>query len=219
MIHVFKFRTPEQRGEQPKIKQQRIMKIYLILACFCFLSLDFVQAIEKKVIDRVNKYGGPTVTTVYHRNDKEYKLKEKTEYFDNSGIMRRMEGYRLLNQYNDLKIEKVIEDYASNGILYRSEININEEKANQLGYHKVITFYNMDGIKSRKEVYYNHSEFDKMVYWKSIDIFSVVGKKIRSEYYLTPEDAEKTGYYKLVSYYEKGEVIKQEMLAKEGIVY
>ncbi len=195
------------------------MKIFTIVVCFWFLNFDFALAIEKKVIERVNRYGGPTVTTVYHKNDKEFKLKQKTEYFNDSGVVRKMEGYRLLNQYNDLKIEKVIEDYASNGNLFRSEINLNKEMADQLGYYRVVTYFKMDGIKSRKEIYYNQSEFDEMVYWMSIDYYSVVGEKIRSEYYLNDEEAEKTGYYKLVSFFEKGELIRQEMLAKGGIVH
>ncbi len=192
------------------------MRKLVLITLAIFVLTPFSYAIEKKVIEKSNSFGGVTVKTVYGSNDNEFKLSSKIEFLNGEGVVRQREGYRLLNQYNTLKIEKVIEDYASNGSLFRSEIIIAEEKARELGYHKIVTFYSLDGNTTSKEVYYNDTELEKMVYTKSIEYYSVVGKKVKSVFFLTEENTEQTGYSKLISYFENDKMIRQEVYDKDG---
>ena len=194
-------------------------KLLFISVLVNLLLFGHSYAVEKKVVESVNEYGGQTVTTYYTAEDNEYKLKKKTEYLDKTGTKRKVIGCRLINEYNKLKIEKAIELYSSKGVLQSVEIRICQEKAWELGYYRVVTFFDSDGLKTKKEVFYNESDFDAKIYQKSVDYYSVSGEKIRSEFYLTDREAKKTGYHKLVTYFSRGKMVKQELHDKQGIIF
>ena len=196
-----------------------MIKFFSISCLLTVLLLANGYAEEKKVVEAVNEYGGKTVLTSYATGDDEFKLKSKTEFFDKKGIVRKAVGFRQVNQYNKLKIDKVVEIYSTAGRLQNVELTFLPEKVRETGYDRIITHFNLNGIKSKREIYYTESDFDAKIYQKSIEYYSETGDKTRSDTYLTDSEAKKTGYYKLVSYFSEGKIIKQELYDKQGVIF
>jgi hypothetical protein len=187
-----------------------------LIAVFLFVN---GYAEEKITIEAVNEFGGETITTKYSAGDGEFKLEKKTEYFNKNGIRKKAVGYRLINQYNKLKIDRAVELYSDEGVLQSTEILIRPEKAREIGYNRVITYFGSLEVITRREIYYNESDFDVKIYQKAIEYFSETGEKIRSVTYLTEQEAKKTGYYKLVTTFSNGEIVKQVLFDKQGVAF